>query len=124
MRQIARLAGAVLLLVFPSQAPAQVSNRAELDTYLQHVVEDTRIPGLVALAVDQNRVIYSRAVGRRNVVADEQMTMDTIFSLASMTKPVAATAIMMLVEAGTLRLDDPISLYVPEFANREVIDRF
>ena len=50
--------------------------------------------------------------------------MDTIFNLASMTKPVATTAIMMLVEEGTLRLDDPISKYVPEFANREVIERF
>ena len=50
--------------------------------------------------------------------------MDTIFNLASMTKPIAATAIMMLVEEGTLSLDDQISTYVPAYANREVIDQF
>ena len=123
MRDVTRLV-VVLLLVFPSLAPAQVSNGAELDAYLQHAVDGTKIPGVVALAVDDDGVIYSAAVGRRNVVGDEPMTMDAIFSLASMTKPVAATAIMMLVEDGTLGLDDPISMYVPEFANREVIDRF
>ena len=101
-----------------------MSNRAEIDTYLQQAVQRTKIPGLVALAVDRDDVIYSVAVGRRNVAADEPMTLDTIFSLASMTKPVAATALMMLVEEGALRLDDPISTFVPQFANRAVIERF
>ena len=124
MRHITRYTGVVLLSALPSLAQAQVSNRAEIDTYLQQAVQRTKIPGIVALAVDRDDVIYSVAVGRRNVAAGEPMTIDTIFSLASMTKPVAAAALMMLVEEGALRLDDPISTYVPEFANRAVIERF
>ncbi len=124
VRHTIRPAGVVLLLALPSLAQAQVSNRAEIDTYLQQAVETTKIPGLVALVVDKDHVIYSAAVGRRNVVDDEAMTMNTIFHLASMTKPVATAAIMMLVEEGTLKLDDPISKYVPGFANREVIEQF
>ena len=83
--------------------------------------EDSR---LVALVVDKDQVIYRAALGRRNVAADEPMTMNTIFNLASMTKPVATTAIMMLVEDGTLSLDDPISRFLPEFVNLEVIEEF
>jgi CubicO group peptidase (beta-lactamase class C family) len=114
----------VVLLALPGLAQAQFSNRTEIDAYLQQAVQETKIPGLVALAVDKEQVIYTAAVGRRNVVGREQMTMDTIFNLASMTKPIAATAIMMLVEEGRLDLDDPLSKYLPAFADREVIDQF
>jgi CubicO group peptidase (beta-lactamase class C family) len=114
----------VVLLALPGLAQAQFSNRTEIDAYLQQAVQETQIPGLVALAVDKEQVIYTAAVGRRNVVGGEQMTMDTIFNLASMTKPIAATAIMMLVEEGRLDLDDPLSKYLPAFADREVIDQF
>ena len=78
----------------------------------------------MALAVDKDQVIYSAAVGLRNVVDEHPMDLNTIFGLASMTKPVATTAIMMLVEEGELDLDDPISKYVSWFENREVIDQF
>ena len=124
MRHTIRLVGVVLLFALPGLTHAQVSGQAEIDTYLQQAVQNTQIPGLVALAVDKDHVIYSTAVGRRNVAGDEPTTLNTIFRLASMTKPVAATAIMMLVEKGVLSLDDPISTYVPEFANREVIEQF
>ena len=118
------LTSVVLLFTLPNLGLTQVSNRAEIDRYLQKAVDETKVPGLVALAVDRDRVIYEAAVGQRSVTGGESMAMDTIFNLASMTKPVAATAIMMLVEEGTLSLDDPISKYVPEFANREVIEHF
>ena len=124
VRRAIRPACLVLLLAVSSLAQAQVSNRAEIDTYLQQAVQRTKIPGLVALVVDKDQVIYRAALGRRNVAADEPMTMNTIFNLASMTKPVATTAIMMLVEDGTLSLDDPNSRFLPEFVNLEVIEEF
>ena len=114
----------LLLLGLPSIAQAQAFDQAGLDAYLQRAVERTRIPGLVALAVNRDRVIYSAAVGQRNVADHEPMSLDTIFNLASMTKPIAVTAIMMLVEEGVLDLGDPISKYLPEFAHREVIAQF
>ena len=124
MRQTILRAGVLLLCALPSLAQAQVSNRAEIDSYLEQAVQNTKIPGLVALAVDKDQVIYSAAVGLRNVVDEHPMDLNTIFGLASMTKPVATTAIMMLVEEGELDLDDPISKYVSWFENREVIDQF
>ena len=110
--------------VCSASAGAQLRDSAAIDAYLDQAVADTRIPGLVALVVDANGTLYSRAVGLRNVERNEAMTEDTIFRIASMTKPVAATAIMMLVEDGKLGLDDPIASYLPEFAERRVVTGF
>ncbi len=105
-------------------ANAEVPNADAIDDYLRNAIESTEIPGLVALAVDRNDIIYTAAFGLRNVAQNAPMRMDTIFRIASMTKPIAATAIMMLVEEGKLSLDDPIARYVPSFAEREVITSF
>jgi len=105
-------------------AQTGVSGTAALDDYLDGAIADTHIPGLVALAVDGDSVLYSHAAGMRSETRSEPMTMDTIFNLASMTKPIATTAIMMLVEEGKLDLDDPIAKLVPEFVDRPVLATF
>ena len=117
---------ALFTFAFVCSAPigAQLRDTAAIDEYLDQAVANTRIPGLMALVVDANGTLYSRAVGLRNVERNEAMTEDTIFRIASMTKPVAATAIMMLVEDGKLGLDDPIASYLPEFAERRVVTGF
>jgi CubicO group peptidase (beta-lactamase class C family) len=112
------------LIALPVPVPAELANSAAIDAYLEQAVTTTKIPGIVALAVDKDGMIYGRAVGRRNVADDIPMSMDTIFNIASMTKPVATTAIMMLVEEGKLGLDEPISKYVPEFKGKPVIATF
>jgi len=94
---------------------------AAIDAYLDGAIADTHIPGLVALAVDGDSVLYAHAAGLRSESRNEPMTMDTIFNIASMTKPIATTAIMMLVEEGKLSLDDPIAKHVPEFEGRQVL---
>ena len=114
-------AAAALALVGPALAAQEIANSAAIDAYLDRAVEETKIPGLVALVVDEDGVIYSHTAGLRNVAAGTPMSIDTIFNIASMTKPVAVAAIMMLVEEGKLSLDDPISKYVPEFANKPVM---
>ena len=98
-----------------------VSGTAAIDAYLDSAIADTHIPGLVALAVDGDSVIYAHAAGMRSETRNEPMTMDTIFNIASMTKPIATTAIMMLVEEGKLSLDDPIAKHVPAFEGRPVL---
>ncbi len=117
---------ALFTFAFVCSAPvvAQLRDGAAIDEYLDQAVANTRIPGLVALVVDADETLYSRAVGLRNVERNEAMTEDTIFRIASMTKPIAATAIMMLVEDGKLGLDDPIAQYIPEFAERRVVTGF
>jgi methyl acetate hydrolase len=115
-----------LLICFAAAASqhsafAQLSNGAEIDAYLSNQVRETTVPGTVALVVDGDDVLYQGAFGVRNAADDMAMTTDSIFRLASMTKPVAATVIMMLVEEGKLGLDDPISKYIPSLAARSVI---
>jgi CubicO group peptidase (beta-lactamase class C family) len=103
---------------------AELENPGAIDRYLAGEVEALNMPGLVALVVDADEVLYVGAHGQRNVAQAQPMTTDTIFRIASMTKPVATTAIMMLVEDGKLSLDNPISTYVPEYADIGVIENF
>lgn len=105
-------------------AQRQLTNSAAIDSFLEQAILKTKIPGVVALVIDNENVLYSAAFGKQNVMAEIPMSMDTLFNIASMTKPVAATAIMMLVEEGKLDLDDPISKYVPTFGGKTVISTF
>jgi CubicO group peptidase (beta-lactamase class C family) len=115
---------ALLVLIGPALAAQELANSAAIDAYLDRAVAETKIPGLVALVVDDDRVLYSHTAGLRDVAGGTPMSLDTIFNIASMTKPVAVAAIMMLVEEGKLSLDDPISKYVPEFAAKPVMTDF
>jgi CubicO group peptidase (beta-lactamase class C family) len=109
----------------PQQAAiAQLKSGAAIDDYLTDQVRETTVPGTVAMVVNKSDVLYQGAFGMRNVAEDIAMTSDSIFRLASMTKPIAATVIMMLVEEGKLSLDDPISKYIPSLAVRSVIVDF
>lgn len=122
-----RLAFTALLICAGLSLPAgaaSIANEAALDAYLDQVIRTTKVPGLVALVTDGDRVIYTHAAGDRSRATRAPMTTDTIFNIASMTKPIGATAIMMLVEEGKLSLDDPISKHVPEFRGRPVIATF
>ena len=107
-----------------ASACAELRDTDAIDAYLEQAVAGTKIPGLVALVVDADETLYMKAVGLRNGAQNEAMTDDTIFRIASMTKPIATTAIMMLVEEGKLSLDDPIATYVPEFSERRVVTGF
>ena len=72
------------------------------------------------LASRHDQVAQLACVGMREIEAGLPMESDTIFRIASMTKPITSVGVMMLVEAGDLRLDEPLSRYIPEFANARV----
>jgi CubicO group peptidase (beta-lactamase class C family) len=120
----------VLVLAFAALAPLEAfaQNRlegsAEIDSYLAHTIETTKIPGVVAMVADADRILYSGAFGRADVANGKAMPLDAIFRIASMTKPVTSVAVMMLVQEGDVALDDPISQYLPSFENPEVIASF
>jgi CubicO group peptidase (beta-lactamase class C family) len=82
---------------------------------LEETVARKQIAGAVALVLRRGKVGYVDAVGRRDVEAGAPMTADSIFRIASMTKPVTSTAIMILADHGRLDLSDPVSRYLPEF---------
>src|SRR5213594_1186869 len=97
---------------------------SEIDTLLQEAVRQGTVPGVVAIVTNKDRVLYHGAFGLMDTGKRKPMQKDSIFRIASMTKPVTSVAIMMLKEQGKLGLDDPVSKYLPAFQNREVISSF
>jgi uncharacterized protein YbbC (DUF1343 family)/CubicO group peptidase (beta-lactamase class C family) len=97
----------------------QFHGAAELDALLDKAVRQDTLPGAVVLAGHNGRIIYRKAYGSRALLpASEPMTVDTHFDIASLTKIVATTSAMMkLVETGLVRVDDPVTAYLPEFQN-------
>ncbi len=112
------------LVPFQSMAQNRLARSAEIDAYLSHAIETTKIPGMVAMVADADGILYRGAFGRADAANDKPMAVDSIFRLASMTKPVTSAAVMMLVEQGKVALDDPIARYLPEFEHPEVIVTF
>jgi len=96
----------------------------EIDQLLQDAVEIDDIPGVVAIVANRESVLYHQAFGKMDVLNDVEMQKDSIFGIASMTKPITSVAVMMLYEEGRLDLDDPIAQYIDWLSNPEVITSF
>jgi uncharacterized protein YbbC (DUF1343 family) len=102
----------------PAAAGFDPARLAAIDGLVEEMLAAEKMPGCVVCIGRREGIALLKAYGRRAVrPADEPMTTDTVFDLASLTKPVAtATAIMRLVEDGKLRLSDPIATHIPEFS--------
>ena len=83
-------------------------------------VEAGDISGAVTIVARRGRVVHFEAHGLMDIEAKKSMTKDALFRLASSSKPVTATAILMLMEEGKLKLTDPVAKYIPEFKNSRV----
>jgi CubicO group peptidase (beta-lactamase class C family) len=88
--------------------------------YFREQIANGKIPGAILLIRQHGKSVYHEFFGVRDVATGLPMTDDTIFRLHSMTKPITSVAAMMLVDAGKLRLDDPVAKYIPSFANTKV----
>lgn len=105
-----------LLLLFRVVCSAQ-EQFPQVDAIISDAVQTNLIPGAVLVVGHNGQIIYRKAYGSRSLVPNrEPMTLDTIFDAASLTKVVATTpSIMKLFEQGKIRLDDPVTKYIPEF---------
>ncbi len=88
--------------------------------FIRNEIATGRIPGAVILIQQHGQPVYFESFGVRDVESKHPMTADTIFRIYSMSKPITSVAAMMLVEDGKLRLDDPVSKYIPDFADTKV----
>ncbi|EAR16266.1 serine hydrolase domain-containing protein [Robiginitalea biformata] len=95
-----------------------------IDSMLHHAIAGDQIPGAVALVARNGKIVLHKAYGLANVRDSLPFRPDGIFRIASQTKAITATAVMMLWEEGRFRLDDPIADYIPEFADTGVLDTF
>jgi CubicO group peptidase (beta-lactamase class C family) len=110
------LALAVVLPLGATLAPADSPARAkDIRSTLQPFVDRHVLAGAVTLVADTDKVLTVETVGYSDIAAGKAMQPDALFWIASMSKPITATAFMMLVDAGKVRLDDPVSKYLPEF---------
>jgi CubicO group peptidase (beta-lactamase class C family) len=87
-------------------------------------VDKNNIPGAVALIARNGKIIFHKAYGMANTTSGKAMEKNTIFRIASQTKAITSTAVMMLWEEGKFRLDDPISKYIPDFGKAEILETF
>ncbi|MDR1053584.1 MAG: beta-lactamase family protein, partial [Planctomycetaceae bacterium] len=81
---------------------------------LQPYVDSGELPGVVTVIADKDKILQIDAIGYADIETKRPMSDDTIFWVASQTKPVTAIAVMMLVEEGKLSLDEPATKYIPE----------
>ncbi|MDB5608356.1 MAG: serine hydrolase [Bradyrhizobium sp.] len=106
----------------PLSVPSGFS-RAKLERvgdYIRNEIGTGKIPGAILLIQQHGHPVYFENFGVRDIATKLPMTPDTIFRLYSMSKPITSVAAMMLVEDGKLSLADPVSKYIPDFANVKV----
>jgi uncharacterized protein YbbC (DUF1343 family) len=113
--------GAETSFRLPSAAPADVGLDAvkldQIDGVVEASIEQGQLPGAVVIVVRQGKIAFRKAYGLRSKQPDEvRMTVDTVFDLASLTKPIAtATSVMILLEQGKLKLTDRVKHHWPDF---------
>ena len=111
----------VALILLGAAGPAQAARGLEaIEPLVNAALADHKLPGCVVVVGRGSGIVYKKAFGSRAVQPEvEPMTLDTIFDLASLTKPVAtATAVLLLAERGRLDLDERVAHYLPEFGKR------
>ena len=113
-------AAAELPRATPEQVDLSSGRLGMITETLKADVAANKIPGAVLLIVRRGKVAYFESVGKLDAATSVPMGKDSIFRIYSMSKPITTVAAMMLVEDGKLKLDDPIALYLPEFANMTV----
>ena len=95
-----------------------------IDQMIEEEISEGHIPGAVALIARNGKIVYHKAFGTAEASSGRKFAKNDIFRIASQTKAITSTAVLMLWEQGLFSLDDPISKYIPEFKNPLVLDRF
>jgi methyl acetate hydrolase len=125
MKRSLFLVPVLLLLVTLRAAPPALtsSGTTALSQFFSDAVARGDVPGVVAIVVDRDQVLYHEAFGKMNAAQNVPMSKDTIFRIASMTKAVTSVGVMQLVEQGKLGLDDEVSKYIPSLKSPQVFSK-
>jgi CubicO group peptidase (beta-lactamase class C family) len=109
-----------LPLVAPEQVGLSAARLDRVRKWMHGWVDSGRLAGMVTVVMRRGELAFAETAGKADVERNKAMRPDTIFRIYSMTKPLTSTAIMMLYEEGRFQLDDPISKFIPAFANPRV----
>jgi CubicO group peptidase (beta-lactamase class C family) len=109
-------------IVKPEEVGMSSQRLERLDKVMDDYVRQGKLPGAVALIARRGKIAHYKAYGMMDIEAKKPMQKDTMFRIASMSKAVTSVAVMILYEEGHFLLTDPISKYIPEFKNSQVIE--
>jgi len=104
----------------PAGAHFNPQKLARIGEFFRDQIANGKIPGAVLLIEQHGKPVYHELFGVQDVVSKRPMSDDTIFRLFSMSKPITSVAAMILVDAGKLKLDDPVAKYIPSFGKTKV----
>ncbi|MCB0837067.1 MAG: beta-lactamase family protein [Bacteroidetes bacterium] len=108
----------------PKEAGVSPDRLARIDQMCKDAIANNEVPGIVALVARKGKIVFHEAYGMADNESNRKMKKDDIFRIASQSKAITSTAVMMLWEEGKFRLDDPVSKYIPEFKNPQVLKSF
>lgn len=115
----------LLFITVTSAAPTLPQQGASaISAILQAATDRHDVPGVAVAVVNKHGLLYNGAFGKSRTLTNTPMAKDTIFNMASMTKPVTSVAIMILVDEGKLKLDDDVAKYLPKWKDPLVISKF
>ncbi|WNH10897.1 serine hydrolase domain-containing protein [Thalassobellus suaedae] len=123
-KQTPVLQSEVLSIAVPSSVGLAETRLDRIDSMLTYAVSENKIPGAVALIARHGKIVYYKAFGMADNTSKTNMELDHIFRIASQSKAITSTAVMMLWEEGKFNLDDPISKYIPEFGDAQLLESF
>lgn len=109
-------------IVAPERVGFSATRLGRVGDVMRRYVDAGKLAGTVSLVSRRGQVVYFDDYGLRNLATGAEMTLDTIFRIYSMTKPITSVAALMLFEDGHYLLDDPIANYLPEFADVQVCE--
>lgn len=113
---------AILQPVAPEKVGMSATRLKQIDKHLQNYIDKQWVAGAVGVVARNGKIVYYNNLGYSNIENKAVMRKDDIFHIMSMTKPIVSLAVMMLYEENRLMLDEPVSNYIPEFKNLQVLD--
>lgn len=125
LRKITLLITATLVTVVAvaQQSDQQIRSK-RIDDFIQRYIDNNQLNGATAIILKKGKPVYYKSFGFSDKGKNIPMRNDNIYRIASMTKPIVSVGLMMLFEEGRFLLDDPISRFIPEFKNPEVLDKY
>lgn len=131
MKPVLLLLSMVLQTILLAQTPPASKTNSfvpaaanRIDQLIQQYVDNQWIAGATAIVMKEGQIVYHKAFGSSNIATKEKMRTDHIFRIASQTKAITSTAVMILLEEGKLLLDEPVEKYIPAFSKVAVLDKF
>src|SRR6266542_4030295 len=112
---------ATLPVTKPEQSGMSTERLKRLSAAMRAYIDRGEVSGTVTLIARRGRVVHFEAQGLMDVASKTPMRSDSIFRIASMTKPITSAAVMMLLEEGRFLLTDPVSKFIPEFKDPKVM---